>query len=139
MARSPDRKRFEASATRAVRVKEHSKHRDDLKAVTKKQLEELRHSVRKDPKHVVHRLISRKLSKRDQRFADKYCDKRAEYDALDKSIELLTKQRSFLAAELGEMDALATPAQRSATRAEGRRRGLFNVPVEVERSDENAG
>jgi hypothetical protein len=55
------------------------------------------------------------------------------------AIDVLTKQRSFLAAELGEMDALATPSQRSATRAEGRRRGLFNVPVEVERSDENAG
>jgi hypothetical protein len=78
-------------------------------------------------------------SKQLERWAAKYCDKRVEYNALTVAIDVLTKQRSFLAAELGEMDALATPSQRSATRAEGRRRGLFNVPVEVERSDENAG
>lgn len=36
-----------------------TKRKDDLKAVTKKQLEQLRHATRKDPKHVVHKLIGR--------------------------------------------------------------------------------
>lgn len=96
MARTPDRKRFEAAATRGAR-----------------QLE---------------------------RWAAKYCDKRKEYDALTAAIDTITKQRSYLASELGEMDALATPAQRRAARAEAWRRGMIQDPPEqLPKENENEG
>jgi hypothetical protein len=114
--------------------------KDDLKAATKKQLEELRHARRKDPMHVVNRVLLRegvkavqigakrypvlppKPSKRDQRWAEKYCDKSAEYDALTKAIDLLTKQRSHIAAELGEMREFMNAGQQDALVDEMKRR-----------------
>lgn len=80
------------------------------------------------------RKAPRKAPKRVERWAAKYCDKRKQYDALTIAIEQLTKQRSLLAAELGEMDALATPAQRKEARAENARRQLS-----IRVNEENAG
>lgn len=94
MARTPDRKRFEAAASRSCKALD--------------------------------------------RWAAKYCDKRKEYDALTTSIDTLTKQRSYLAAELAEMDALATDVQRKATRREAVRRGILPAETKID-PEENAG
>jgi len=96
--------------------------RDDLKAATKKQLDQLRHSVRKDPHHAVNVLLAGKVP-RVPAVVKKYCDKQEQYNALTKQIEELTKQRSLIASALGEMATCATNAQRKAIRAEWIRRG----------------
>lgn len=81
--------------------------KDDLKQVTKQQqLDELRRSVRKDPKRVV--------SKTHKRWAEKYVGKRLEYDALNTAIDLLLKQRSLLASELTHMRETMTSGQQQA-------------------------